>query len=580
MEEENLSTFIWAVADLLRGDFKQSDYGRVILPFTLLRRLDCLLDFNAEPATSNGIQNEMQMKFFKIVLKDSFSHYTLEKVGYHRKNITEDKFQILDNLTNYINLFSLDIRDIFQSFDFLNTIKRLDKVNLLFLVTDKFFSVNLHPNRISNFQMGLIFEELIRKFAELSNETSGEYFTPREVVRLIVKLLFSNDNKDLQKNIRIKTIYDPTAGTGGMLSIADEYLKAINLSSSFMIYGQELNPESYAICKADMLIKGYDITNISLGNTLSDDRYKDIKFDYMLSNPPFGLDWKKIKSDIIEEYTGKRQANRFRPGLPRVSDSSLLFLMHLISKMRLKKDGGSRIGIVLSGSPLFAGGAGSGESEIRRFLLENDLIESIILLPTDMFYNTSISTYIWILSNKKSSYRKGKVQLIDASSFFEKMRKNLGNKRKYLSDNHINEITEIYSSFKFKDNEGVPVSKIIKNDEFGYKNIIIERPKTDDKGLVILGVKGKLKGKPLSDPYLRDSEKIPLSTDIDEYFKKEIIPSFPNSWINHQKTRIGYEISFQKYFYVFKKQRNLDEIDADLRIVSKEIIELLRGLNL
>jgi len=426
--------------------------------------------------------------------------------------------------------------------------------------------------------MGAVFEELIRKFAELSNETAGEHFTPRDAIRLMVNLLFIEDDDALTKPGVVRSIYDPTAGTGGMLSVAGEHLASLNPGARLVMYGQELNPESYAICKADMLIKGQDIANIIFGNTLSADGLLGKLFDYMLSNPPFGVEWKKIEAIIRKEFEEQGFNGRFGPGLPRVSDGSLLFLLHLISKMRPAKDGGSRFGIVLNGSPLFTGGAGSGESEIRRYVLENDLVEAIIGLPTDMFYNTGISTYIWIVSNRKPEARRGKVQLIDASGFWQKMRKSLGSKRKELSPEHIEEITKLFGNFKNVKKDGVPISRIFKNEDFGYRTITVERPERDAKGKIVLGTKGKGKDKPMPDSSLRDTENVPLSEAVETYFKREVLPHAPDAWIDHEKTQVGYEIPFNRHFYVFQPPRPLSEIDAELKGVTDRILTMIGGL--
>src|SRR6185369_16411418 len=357
-------------------------------------------------------------------------------------------------------------------------------------------NIDLHPDVVSNAQMGAVFEELIRKFAELSNETAGEHFTPREVIRLMVNLLFIEDDDALTKPGVVRSLYDPTAGTGGMLSVAGEHLAGLNPAARLVMYGQELNPESYAICKADMLIKGQDIANIIFGNTLSSDGLSGQRFDYMLSNPPFGVEWKKIEKEVRKEAEQDGYNGRFGPGLPRVSDGSLLFLLHLLSKMRPAKDGGSRFGIVLNGSPLFTGGAGSGESEIRRYVLENDLVEAIIGLPTDMFYNTGISTYVWIVSNRKPEHRRGKLQLIDASSFWQKMRKSLGSKRKELGPEHIEEITRLFGECQEVTKDGAPISRIFKNEDFGYRTITVERPERDAGGAILLGTRRRGRGRP------------------------------------------------------------------------------------
>src|SRR5712671_4439220 len=447
MSDPNLSSFIWSVADLLRGDYKQSEYGKVILPFTVLRRLDCVLE-PTKPAvlTELATREKAGLNPEPFLLRKSGQLF-FNTSPLDMKKLMGDQDHIKENLFAYIQAFSPAVRDIFESFDFHTQIDRLTKSGLLYLVAEKFANIDLHPETVSNAQMGAVFEELIRKFAEISNETAGEHFTPREVIRLMVNLIFIEDDAVLTKPGVVRSIYDPTAGTGGMLSVGGEHLADLNPDARLVMYGQELNPESYAICKADMLIKGQDIANIIFGNTLSNDGLPGKQFDYMLSNPPFGVEWKKIEKEVRKEAEQQGFNGRFGPGLPRVSDGSLLFLLHLISKMRPAIDGGSRFGIVLNGSPLFTGGAGSGESEISRYVLENELVEAIIGLPTDMFYNTGISTYVWIVSNRKPKHRKVKLQLIDASGFWQKMRKSLGSKRKELSDEHIAEVTRLFGEF-------------------------------------------------------------------------------------------------------------------------------------
>jgi type I restriction enzyme M protein len=522
-----------------------------------------------------------------------------------------DQDHIRQNLYAYVQAFSPAARDIFERFDFYTQVERLAKANLLYLVTEKFANIDLHPEVVDNASMGLVFEELIRKFAEISNETAGEHFTPREVIRLMVNLLFIEDDDVLTPgNAVVRTIYDPTAGTGGMLSVAGEYLLEHNPQARLTMFGQELNDESYAICKADMLIKGQDVANIVPGNTLSDDGHGGRKFDYMLSNPPFGVEWKKVEKAVRQEHENKGFDGRFGPGLPRVSDGSMLFLMHLLSKMRPAHDGGSRFGIVLNGSPLFTGGAGSGESEIRRYVLENDLVEAIVGLPTDMFYNTGISTYVWILSNKKPVDRKGYVQLIDASGFWQKMRKSLGSKRKEMSDAHIATVTRLFGEFTEaelvtvfdaagtaltepllvtgNDNmpvapEGgklkrVPISRIFRNEEFGYTTITIERPLRDEAGKPVLGLKGKQKGKLQPDSALRDTENVPLTENIQIYFEREVLPHAPDAWIDEDKLKVGYEIPFNRHFYVFEPPRSLHAIDEELKAVSANIMKMLEEL--
>lgn len=497
----NLASYSWSLADLLRGDFRQSQYGRIILPFTLLRRLECVLKASkpevlaeVERIEKMGLPEEAKEKLLLRASKLSF--YNTSKMDLASLGATGIK----DNLESYIQSFSNDAREIFEHFKFGEFIAQLDDANLLYKAVQQVKGADLRPEIVSNHDMGLVFEELIRRFAESSNDTAGEHFTPRDIVDLTTSLVFMEDDDALTKEGIIRTIYDPTAGTGGFLSAGMEYVLKLNPAAVMRAFGQELNPESYAICKADMLIKGQDVTNIKLGNTLSQDQLASDKFDYMLSNPPFGVDWKKIEKDIKDEHSIKGHEGRFGPGLPRVSDGSLLFLMHLISKLRDTDKGGGRIGIILNGSPLFTGGAGSGESEIRRHILESDLLEAIVALPTDMFYNTGIATYVWILTNKKTTDRKGKVQLINGTDLYGKMRKSLGSKRKRMDDSDIATITRCFGNFEpvaaqtldkpadEKSNRGrqsdapkveTPktfASKIFCSHEFGYRRLTIERP--------------------------------------------------------------------------------------------------------
>jgi type I restriction enzyme M protein len=593
----------------LRGDYKQSDYGKVILPFTVLRRLDCVLE-----ATKPAVLTEFSEKTKAGLNPEAF---LLRKAGQSFYNTSPmdmgrlmgDQDHVRENLFAYIQAFSPEVRDIFERFEFHAQIDRLAKAGLLYQVAEKFAGIDLHPEAVDNHEMGLAFEELIRKFAEISNETAGEHFTPREVIRLMVNLLFVEDDDVLSKPGVVRTIYDPTAGTGGMLSVAGEHLEAQNPDARLTMFGQELNDESYAICKADMLIKGQDVGNIIAGNTLSDDGHAHAKFDYMLSNPPFGVEWKKVEKEVRREHLSQGFNGRFGPGLPRISDGSLLFLMHLLSKMRPATDGGSRFGIVLNGSPLFTGGAGSGESEIRRYLLENDLVEAIIGLPVDMFYNTGISTYVWIVSNRKPGHRKGQVQLIDASGFWRKMRKTLGSKRKEMSDDHIATVTRLFGQFvegqvatvfdaDGKEIERVvvtegdappavpeggkvklaPLSRIFPNAAFGYRTITVERPVRDAADRIVLGERGSKKGKPQPDAALRDTENVPLSEEVEAYFKREILPHAPDAWIDAGRTKVGYEIPFNRHFYVFEPPRDLAEIDADLLQVTDRIKAMIEGL--
>ncbi|TDK66438.1 type I restriction-modification system subunit M [Sapientia aquatica] len=498
----NLASDSWAIADLLRGDFRQSQYGRIILPFCLLRRLECVLEASKEAVLAEqqkvqdmNLPEEAQEKLL-LRATGGLSFFNTSKMDLSKLG----ESGIKANLETYIQSFSKDAREIFDYFNFAEFIGQLNDANLLYKVVQKVRTIDLSPTAVSNHDMGLVFEELIRRFAEGSNETAGEHFTPRDIVRLTTALVFMEDDEALTKPGIIRTIYDPTAGTGGFLSSGMEYVHELNPKSVMRAYGQELNPESYAICKADMLIKGQDVSNIKLGNTLSNDQLYSTEFDYMLSNPPFGVDWKKIEQEIIDEHNHKGFDGRFGPGLPRVSDGSLLFLLHLIRKMRDPSKGGARIGIILNGSPLFTGGAGSGESEIRRYILEADLLEAIVALPTDMFYNTGISTYIWILSNKKAKERKGQVLLINGVNLCGKMRKSLGSKRNVMDEEDIATITRCFGNYEIidareldkpteqKSNRGRQsanpkteptktfAAKIFKSHEFGYRRITIERP--------------------------------------------------------------------------------------------------------
>ena len=613
MNQSALSSFIWSVADLLRGDYRQSEYGKVILPFTVLRRLDCVL-----APTKAKVLAEHEKKTAAGVNPDPFLQRIVGEVKFYNTSpldlakLLGDQDHIRQNLYAYIQGFSPAARDIFERFDFHAQVERLAKANLLYLITEKFAKIDLHPQRVDNAQMGHVFEELIRKFAELSNETAGEHFTPREVIRLMVNLIFIEDDDVLTPgNAVVRTVYDPTAGTGGMLSVASEYLLEHNPAARLTLYGQELNDESYAICKADMLIRGQAVENIVAGNTLSEDGHAGRKFDYMLSNPPFGVEWKKVEKVVRAEHEQRGFNGRFGPGLPRVSDGSMLFLMHLLSKMAPVVDGkgGSRFGIVLNGSPLFTGGAGSGESEIRSYVLEHDLVEAIVSLPTDMFYNTGIATYVWILSNKKPAARRGKVQLIDAGSFWQKMRKSLGSKRREMGDEQIATVTKLFGEFVEAERvtvldaagkpieerivtthetaptapEGgklkrVPISRIFKNEDFGYTTIPVERPLRDDAGHVVVGTKGKQKGRPQPDSALRDTENVPLGEDIRAYFEREVLPHAPDAWIDETKSKVGYEIPFNRHFYVFEPPRSLHEIDEELKAVSTRIMRMLEAL--
>ncbi len=589
-EKANL---IWKVADLLRGDYKQSDYGKVILPMTVLRRLDSVLSPTKQkvldylPKLDSLSEAPRDITLNKIAGQNFHNHskYDFEK-------LKADPDNIAANLRNYINGFSVSAREIIEYFNFEEQIKILDKPNtdILFLIVSAFADIDF--SFASTMEMGYIFEELIRKFAELSNETAGEHFTPREVIRLMVNVLFVSDNDILTKEGIVKTLYDPACGTGGMLSVAETHLNNLNPQAKLEVFGQELNSESYAICKSDMLIKGENPSNIKFGNTFTTDNLKGEYFDYMLTNPPFGVDWKKAQKVIKDEFEDQGFAGRFGAGLPRINDGSLLFLQHLLSKM---KADGSRIAIVFNGSPLFTGQAGSGESNIRKWIIENDWLEAIIALPDQLFYNTGISTYIWILTNHKSPERKGKIQLINATGkkdeeliqqgklnenrFWKKMTRSLGNKRKEINENGeekgIGFITKLYGDFV--ENE---FCKIYPNKFFGYWRITVEHPLKDKEGNI---VKDK-KGNPKPDTNLRDYENIPflkydehkklVPQTIEEYFQREVKPHLPNSRIDETKTKTGYEINFTKYFYEFKPLRPSEKIKADILKLEKETLEL------
>lgn len=652
----SLAGLIWSVADLLRGDFKQSQYGRIILPFTVLRRLECVLADSKDKVlammeTSGSMPEEARNKLLLNAAGQSF--YNTSKLDLSKLGETH----ILDNLDSYVRAFSADAREIFEYFSFDTSMAKLADADLLYKVVQKFAHFDLSPQAVDNYHMGLVFEDLIRRFAESSNETAGEHFTPRDIVRLTTSLVFSADDEALTRPGAIRTIYDPTAGTGGFLSCGMEYLHELNDKATLRTFGQELNPESYAICKADMLIKGQDISNLKLGNTLSNDQLRGNRFDYCLSNPPFGVDWKKVEKIVKDEHQQQGFDGRFGPGLPRVSDGSLLFLMHLISKMQppTSETPGSRIGIILNGSPLFTGGAGSGESEIRRYILEQDLLDAIVALPTDMFYNTGIATYVWVLSNHKPSERKGKVLLINASDLHSPMRKSLGSKRKYLNDDELEKIVQLYSRYDRAELEASGIAKVFNTTDFGYRRITVERPLKlafypqdperlaalqadkawakldedlqealltvlgnfgDDKLLSRTKFKQQLtdwlgdiklpapafkllckhlgeqdddaevctsKGKPEPNPDLRDNENVPLNDNIQDYFAREVLPHVPDAWIDEGKCDekdgqvgiVGYEIPFNRHFYQYQPPRSLEEIDADLDAVSREIMGLL-----
>lgn len=553
-EKANL---IWAIADKLTGVYKPHEYGEVILPLTVIRRFDCILADTKEAVLKKNEQvGSLPMKDVFLCRESGYSFYNTSKFDFEK--LLSDPDGIEANFRAYLNGFSENVRNIIEKFKFDNHITTLAEKNLLYIVIQEFTTpqADLHPNKISNIEMGYIFEEIIRKFSEAHNEDAGQHYTPREVIELMVNILFYNDSELLTGDIA-KTIYDPACGTGGMLSVAEEYLNKLNSNAELIAFGQEINDQTYAICKADILIKGGNASNIKNGNTLSDDQFKEDKFDYILSNPPFGREWKNDKKAVEDEaklgYTG-----RFGAGLPAVGDGQMLFLETAMSKM---KPQGSRVAIIHNGSPLFTGDAGSGPSEIRRYILENDLLEAIIALPNDIFYNTGIATYIWVLSNKKPSFRKGKVQLINANELYEKRRKSLGNKRNDIPKNYIDEITKLYGEFKESE-----ISKIFDNEDFGYSKIVVERPKVNENEEVELK-----KGKPVADASLRDTENIPLKEDIQKYFEKEVLPFAQDAWIDESKTKVGYEIPFTRYFYKYVSPKASKNIMTEIMEIEKDL---------
>lgn len=658
-------TFIWDLADLLRGSYKRNEYQKVILPFTVLKRFDSVLEYSKKDVLETYNKYKDTIENLDPVLSSVAVDKNDNELGFYNyskydfKSLIQDPEHIEENLMHYLDSFSPNIQDIFDNFYIKNHIARLSKANLLFLLVKKFSEskLDLHPDKVSNHEMGTIFEELIRKFSEQSNEEAGEHFTPRDVVKLMTHLIFSENGVHLQEKNLIKKIYDPACGTGGMLTSCKNFISELNDSVDVVLYGQEVNEEIYAICKADMLIKGENSENIKgPSSTLSDDQLPDDWFDFMISNPPYGRKWEQDK-EAVQKEAEKGFDGRFGAGLPRINDGQLLFLEHMLSKM--KEDEKSRIAVITNGSPLFTGDAGSGESNIRRWIIENDFLEAIIGLPDQLFYNTGIRTYIWVLTNEKPRERVGKVQLVDASGKYVKMRKSLGNKRHQLSDEDIEDILDLYNEFDEND-----VIKVFDNEDFGYTKVTVERPlqlnyevteerlenlyavnafsklavskskdpevklreegegkKLQDKIITALKkidqpyqnwdafemrVKKVLKPFKLSaafikniimalsehdetadyvtdkkgnkkpDPKLRDTEKIPLKEDVDEYFRREVLPYYSDAWMDRKKDKIGFELNFTQYFYKYQPPRPLEEIERDIREVTAEIQELIR----
>jgi len=547
------ASLIWNIADILRGGWKQHEYQDVILPLVVLKRLDSVLTKTKSEVLR--VYGDMDGKVADLspFLEQASGYKFYNTSPYDFKKLLDDSEGIYVNFINYLDGYSPNVRDIIEKFDLAKQLNKLKGGKILHLIVKELDKVDLTPEAVSNHDMGYIFEELIRKFNEQSNETAGEHYTPREVIRLMVRLLLQPDAKRIKGENKIIEMYDPAMGTGGMLTIGKEYIQTkINPDAEVYLYGQELNPQTYAIAKSDILIKGEDANRIKGGggehaedSTLSNDQFYDKQFDYVIANPPYGTDWKKDR-DAVEAEAARGSAGRFPAGTPAVSDGQMLFMQHMISKMRAPHDGGGRVAVVHNGSPLFTGGAGSGPSEIRRWVLENDYLEAIVALPTNMFYNTGIATYIWVLTNRKSPERKGKVQLIDASKIFHKLRKNLGDKNKEMTAGDIDEVYELYEKFA-----QTKRSKIFDTQDFGYTQVTV------------------LNGKE------KDTENVPLGEDIDEYFKREVLPHLPEAKLDRKKDKIGYEIPFNRHFYEYRPPRSLDKINADLQAVTKDILKLL-----
>ena len=659
-------SFIWSVADLLRGPYRPNQYKDIMLPMTVLRRLDCVL----KPTKEAVLKRWKSLQAGKIKNLDAILNRVAGQSFHNTSRFTFEELKgdpdnIAANLTQYIKGFSERARNIIEHFGFEEHIAKLDEADRLFLIVSKFCEIDLHPDIVPNLEMGYIFEELIRRFNEASNEEAGDHFTPRDVIRLMVDVLFITDNDILTVKGILKRLYDPACGTGGMLSVSEEYVRELNPDANIAAFGQDYNPQSYAVCGSDMMIKGQSMENIRFGDSFTRDSFPEDKFDYMLANPPFGVEWKPEEQYIRDEYESRGFGGRFGAGLPRINDGSLLFIQHMISKMKEPKEGGTRLVIVFNGSPLFTGSAGSGESDIRRWIIESDWLEGIIALPDQLFYNTGIHTYLWIVTNRKEKRRKGKIQLVDGTGFFKKMRKSLGNKRQEICEEQRDEITRLYGDFR----EGEFV-RVFDNEDLGYRRITVERPlklnfaaeperiervkearafialavskKRKDKkaaaveeaagremqekilavleGLAGIGIvknreefaailKKRLKeaglalpaplikvilkelsrrdetadvctgkkGEPEPDPELRDYENVPLKEEVEEYMAREVLPHVPDAYIDAGKTKIGYEINFNRYFYKYTPPRPLEEIDAELTAIEDEIAAMLAG---
>jgi type I restriction enzyme M protein len=651
-------SLIWSVADILRGDFKPHEYGQTILPFVVLRRLECALEKTKDKVISKSKSLQSKINDLETILNKESGHNFYNTSPLSLTKILQDPDKVASNLNSYIRAFSPSASEVLDKYGFPEKIKKLEEQGLLYQIIGKFADLDLSEETVSNESMGYVFEELLRKFSEMSNETAGEHYTPREVIRLMVNLLFIEDSKALAGQKPIRSIYDPACGTGGMLSIAEEYLHDLNPNIKLNVFGQELNPETWAIARSDLMIKGQDPTRITLGNSLNnEDGHSGKQFDYCISNPPYGVDWKKYQEPIEKEHKTKGFTGRYGAGLPRVSDGSFLFIQHMISKMKPVADnpntkeiieGGSRIAIILSGSPLFSGQAGSGESEIRKWIIENDLLEGIVAMPDQMFYNTGIGTYIWIISNRKDKKSQGVVRLIDARELGTKMRKSLGDKRKELTPDAIEQITNLYSD-AFSNSSDKQI-KVMKNEEFGFARLTIERPlrrvwrvdeaillaapaalrtklqklagqtyvseKEAEDALIKAGFYGKeakvavkaiaatdvtaspVAGKKQTfepDSDLRDNENISLPDGFtlmdeperksvmeklaEEHLVKEIHPYVADAWVDHSKTKIGYEIPFTRQFYTYSPPRPVSEIRGEIESLEHQIQEIMKSFD-
>lgn len=565
MKHSEISSLIWGVADdVLRNLFKGHEYGDIVLPFVVLRRLDCVLEEHKDTVIEQYDKYKSKVDDVTPIILNEINTTFFNHSKYDLHRLREDPSNIFLNFQNYIGGYSENVREIIENFQLDKPIEKLRKAKRLYQFIEKFSEVDLHPDKVSNHMMGQVFEELLRKFSEMSNETSGEHYTPRDVVRLLVAMVFEPDADSLKGAGKIRSIFDPCCGTGGMLTIGKEWVhENINKKMKFRLLGQEINPQTHSVCKSDMMITGEDPENIRPDSSLSEDKFKGDKFDYMLTNPPYGVSWKADKEYVENE--AENPEGRFSAGTPTIRDGQLLFLQHMISKMEKK---GSRIGIVLNGSPFFNGDAGSGESEIRKWIITNDWLECLVALPDQLFFNTGISTYLWILNNKKSEERKGKVQLIDGSLFYTKMKKSLGDKRKELSESGREKILETYLA-----NEENDFCQIHPNDFFGYTRVEVHRPLVED-GVVVTNKKGE----PKKDTSKKDYERIQLGEDIEKYFEQEVKPYRPDAWMDRSKDRIGYEINFRKYFYEYKPLRSLEEITSDLLKLDQETEEIMQEL--